>query len=98
MEEARLIGLDWVRSLGMLPNEYLFYYYRNREAVAQIRDEAQTRGQFLSRPSRGTSIKPPTPGRGRLRPSGIARIANAKKRIWPRPARLLAPGNAKRKI
>ncbi|MGO3041863.1 6-phospho-beta-glucosidase [Ancrocorticia populi] len=48
MEEARLIGLDWVRSLGMLPNEYLFYYYRNREAVAQIRDEAQTRGQFLS--------------------------------------------------
>lgn len=48
MEEARLIGLDWVRQLGMIPNEYLFYFYRNREAVAQILTEDQTRGQFLS--------------------------------------------------
>lgn len=47
IEEARLIGFDWVRQLGMLPNEYLFYYYLNREAVAQLRSEGQTRGQFL---------------------------------------------------
>ncbi len=48
MEEARLIGIDWVRQLGMIPGEYLFYFYRNREAVAQIRAEGRTRGQFLS--------------------------------------------------
>ncbi|MGO1591009.1 MAG: 6-phospho-beta-glucosidase [Ancrocorticia sp.] len=48
MEEARLIGPQWVRALGMIPNEYLFYYYRNREAVAQIAAEEKTRGQFLS--------------------------------------------------
>ncbi|MDY3677626.1 MAG: 6-phospho-beta-glucosidase [Actinomyces urogenitalis] len=47
MEEARTIGADWIRALGMLPNEYLFYYYLNRESVARIRSEAQTRGQFL---------------------------------------------------
>ncbi|MFT3945122.1 MAG: 6-phospho-beta-glucosidase [Ancrocorticia sp.] len=48
MEEARLIGAEWVRQLGMIPNEYLFYFYRNREAVAQILAEEQTRGQFLA--------------------------------------------------
>lgn len=48
MEEARLIGRDWVRNLGMIPNEYLFYFYRNREALQQILDSHQTRGQFLA--------------------------------------------------
>lgn len=47
IEEARIIGFDWVRQLGMLPNEYLFYYYHNREAVAQIQQETHTRGQYL---------------------------------------------------
>ncbi|MFC7581635.1 6-phospho-beta-glucosidase [Schaalia naturae] len=47
IEEARAIGVDWIRTLGMLPNEYLFYYYLNRESVARIREEAQTRGEFL---------------------------------------------------
>lgn len=49
IEEARVIGPDWVRALGMLPNEYLFYYYLNRESVARIREEEETRGQFLDR-------------------------------------------------
>lgn len=47
MEEARTIGAPWIRTLGMLPNEYLFYYYLNRESVDRIRREARTRGQFL---------------------------------------------------
>jgi 6-phospho-beta-glucosidase len=47
IEEARLVGLDWVRQLGALPNEYLFYYYCNREAVAAIRGASATRGEFL---------------------------------------------------
>lgn len=49
IEEARTIGPDWVRALGVLPNEYLFYYYLNRESVARIRREDETRGQFLDR-------------------------------------------------
>lgn len=49
IEEVRAIGVDWVRALGALPNEYLFYYYLNRESVARIRREDETRGQFLDR-------------------------------------------------
>ncbi|MDQ3578225.1 MAG: 6-phospho-beta-glucosidase [Actinomycetota bacterium] len=47
IEEVRLIGADWVRSIGALPNEYLYYYYRNRDAIAAIRSAATTRGEFL---------------------------------------------------
>jgi 6-phospho-beta-glucosidase len=47
IEEARLMGLDWVRALGALPNEYLYYYYFNREAVSRIRSAPSTRGEFL---------------------------------------------------
>jgi 6-phospho-beta-glucosidase len=49
LEEARLFGLDWVRSLGAIPNEYLYYYYYNRDAVTSIRSAAATRGEFLRR-------------------------------------------------
>jgi len=49
IEEARLMGLDWVRALGALPNEYLYYYYYNREAVQRIRSNEATRGEFLLR-------------------------------------------------
>jgi 6-phospho-beta-glucosidase len=49
IEEARLMGLDWVRALGALPNEYLYYYYYNREAVLRIRTSQATRGEFLLR-------------------------------------------------
>lgn len=49
MEEARILGFDWVRALGALPNEYLFYYYSTREAVERIREGGPTRGQFLHR-------------------------------------------------
>ncbi|MDJ0461526.1 6-phospho-beta-glucosidase [Streptomyces sp. H27-C3] len=46
-EEGRLFGADWLRSLGSVPNEYLHYYYFNREAVTAYRDAKQTRGAFL---------------------------------------------------
>ena len=49
IEEARLMGLDWVRALGALPNEYLYYYYYGREAVHRIRSSETTRGEFLLR-------------------------------------------------
>ncbi|MET0714671.1 MAG: 6-phospho-beta-glucosidase [Mycetocola sp.] len=47
IEEARLMGFDWVRSLGALPNEYLYYYYFTREATESIRNAPTTRGEFL---------------------------------------------------
>ncbi|MDR1152332.1 MAG: 6-phospho-beta-glucosidase, partial [Bifidobacteriaceae bacterium] len=49
IDEARLMGLDWVRTLGALPNEYLYYYYFTREAVARARAGGATRGEFLAR-------------------------------------------------
>jgi 6-phospho-beta-glucosidase len=47
IEEARLVGVDWVRALGALPNEYLYYFYRAREALAAIQEAPRTRGEFL---------------------------------------------------
>ncbi|HET7279255.1 MAG TPA: 6-phospho-beta-glucosidase [Dermatophilaceae bacterium] len=48
MEEGQLFGADWIQSLGVVPNEYLYYYYFTREAVASLRG-AETRGEFLLR-------------------------------------------------
>jgi 6-phospho-beta-glucosidase len=47
IEEARLMGFDWVRAIGALPNEYLYYYYFTREATDRISASEATRGQFL---------------------------------------------------
>nr|WP_294697024.1 6-phospho-beta-glucosidase [uncultured Friedmanniella sp.] len=47
IEEARLFGSAWVAALRALPNEYLYYYYFTRDAVAAIRAEPQTRGAYL---------------------------------------------------
>ncbi|MFJ3822237.1 6-phospho-beta-glucosidase [Streptomyces nodosus] len=46
-EEGRLFGPDWLRSLGAIPNEYLHYYYFNRETVRAYREAEKTRGAFL---------------------------------------------------
>ncbi|MFJ3380190.1 6-phospho-beta-glucosidase [Curtobacterium sp. NPDC090217] len=48
MEEGHVFGLDWIRSLGAIPNEYLFYYYFNRDAVRSIVGSGKTRGDFLA--------------------------------------------------
>jgi 6-phospho-beta-glucosidase len=47
LEEGQLFGAEWIQSLGMLPNEYLYYYYFTREAVAAIRGGPETRGEYL---------------------------------------------------
>jgi 6-phospho-beta-glucosidase len=46
-EEGKLFGPDWLRSLGAIPNEYLHYYYFNREAVRAYQQAEKTRGAFL---------------------------------------------------
>jgi 6-phospho-beta-glucosidase len=35
-EEGRLFGGEWLRAVGMLPNEYLYYYYFEHEALASM--------------------------------------------------------------
>lgn len=47
VEEGRLFGTDWLRSIGAIPNEYLHYYYFNRETVRAYREAERTRGAFL---------------------------------------------------
>lgn len=46
-EEGRLFGADWLQSLGAIPNEYLHYYYFNRETVRAYQQAEKTRGAFL---------------------------------------------------
>lgn len=47
LDEARMFGPDWLRMLGAVPNEYLYYYYYQREARQAIEAAAQTRGEYL---------------------------------------------------
>ncbi|WP_432032531.1 6-phospho-beta-glucosidase [Streptomyces antibioticus] len=47
-EEGKLFGVDWLRSLGAIPNEYLHYYYFNRETVRAHQRAEKTRGAFLA--------------------------------------------------
>ena len=46
-EEGRLFGGDWLRSLQMIPNEYLYYFYFASDTVDAIRASAAARGAFL---------------------------------------------------
>jgi 6-phospho-beta-glucosidase len=48
LEEARVFGVPWLRALGSVPNEYLYYYYRTRDAVASVEAAGRTRGEFLA--------------------------------------------------
>ena len=45
-EEGRLFGGEWLRSLGMIPNEYLYYFYYAADTVSAIRS-GNPRGAFL---------------------------------------------------
>jgi len=46
-EEGRLFGGEWLRSIGMIPNEYLYYFYYSSDTVEAIRDSPSPRGAFL---------------------------------------------------
>jgi 6-phospho-beta-glucosidase len=48
IEEARLFGVDWLRAVGMIPNEYLYYYDFASDALAAMQS-GQVRAEFLSR-------------------------------------------------
>jgi 6-phospho-beta-glucosidase len=44
-EEGRIFGGEWLRTLGMIPNEYLYFYYCAAEAVSEVRSRLQTRAE-----------------------------------------------------
>ena len=48
-EEGRLFGGEWLRELGMIPNEYLFYYYFASDTVGALRSGLESRGEYLIR-------------------------------------------------
>jgi 6-phospho-beta-glucosidase len=45
LEEGRVFGAEWLRSLGMIPNEYLSYFYFASETVAALGH--RPRGAYL---------------------------------------------------
>jgi 6-phospho-beta-glucosidase len=49
IEEGRLFGSEWLRTLGAIPNEYLWYWYFQTDALAAERAATETRGEFLLR-------------------------------------------------
>ncbi|MFJ8233686.1 6-phospho-beta-glucosidase [Streptomyces sp. NPDC094448] len=63
-EEGRLFGAEWLRTLGAVPNEYLHYYYFNRETVAAYRGAERTRGAFLHEQQDGFYAAMRRPGGG----------------------------------
>jgi 6-phospho-beta-glucosidase len=46
-EEGRLFGAEMLRSLGVLPNEYLYWYYARGEALRDVLAAGQTRGEHV---------------------------------------------------
>jgi 6-phospho-beta-glucosidase len=46
-EEGRLFGGDWLRTLGMVPNEYLYFFYYASDTVEAMRESRTSRGAFL---------------------------------------------------
>lgn len=47
LEEATVFGPQWLRAIGTIPNEYLWYWYLTREAVHAVATSSRTRGEVL---------------------------------------------------
>jgi 6-phospho-beta-glucosidase len=61
LEEGRLFGADWLRSLGMIPSEYLYYFYFASDTVAAIAG-SQPRGAYLlEQQAAFYAARPPSP-------------------------------------
>ena len=47
IQELEIFDRDVIRKTGMLPNEYLYYYYHRERALANINKSEMTRGQTI---------------------------------------------------
>lgn len=51
--EFRCFDTDYVRHLGCLPNEYLYYFYSSREALQRVTQSGSSRGRQVQELNRG---------------------------------------------
>ena len=86
-EEGRLFGGDWLRSLGMIPNEYLYYFYYAADTVNAIRESPTSRGAFLLEQQRRFYVARRRGRRPPRSPPGARPATIASARTWPRRAR-----------
>ena len=94
-EEGRLFGADWLRTLGAIPNEYLHYYYFNREAVRAVPGgRSRPAAPSCATSRRGFYDAMQRPGRARRSPPGTAPAPSARPPTWPRTARRPASASA----
>lgn len=49
IQELAIFDRDVIRRTGMLPNEYLYYYYHRERALANIKKSGMTRGQTIEK-------------------------------------------------
>lgn len=49
IQELEIFDRDAIRKTGMLPNEYLYYYYHRERALANINKSDMTRGQTIEK-------------------------------------------------
>ena len=75
-EEGRLFGGEWLRSLGMIPNEYLYYFYYAADTVQAIRGSSALARRVPARAA-ARVLRPELTARG----GGARRLA----RHAPRP-------------
>jgi 6-phospho-beta-glucosidase len=47
VREAELFGLEWIRALEIIPNEYLSYYYYTSRVLEALESRRNTRGEYL---------------------------------------------------
>ena len=106
-EEGRLFGADWLRSVGMIPNEYLYYYDFANEALAGMQ-AGRVRAEFLSRQQdafyRGSGSRrrrAPTVGgtsggaRGKLHGGGLVGVVTRRCGVSPPRGRPAATGGCR---
>jgi 6-phospho-beta-glucosidase len=49
LEEGQLFGVEWLRTLRMIPNEYLYFHYFASDTVDAVHSGGTSRGEFLLR-------------------------------------------------
>ena len=47
IQELEVFDPDAIRKTGLLPNEYLYYFYHREKALANIKKSTRTRGQII---------------------------------------------------
>ena len=84
-EEGRLFGGEWLRSLGMIPNEYLYYFYYAADTVDAIRSSSALARRVPARAAARVLRAERAAAAERSRP-GARRATTASAPTWPRRA------------